>query len=225
MKSLFRSLPIFFFLFHLGGCTSVEESSDVSASRTGTPEPRPVPAGVTRTGEVYLLRGLANVFSTGLDGMGAKMKARGMNVKVFNHTSWQAHANDIVARSKERSGISNPLMIMGHSFGADDGIRMANYLGSRGIRVDYLVTFDATTRGAVGPNIGRVRNFYVDGADGVSSYRFVTAAPGFQGDLKNTNLGKNPEHNSVHHLNIEKNAGLHDDIIQRAFSMTSRLPR
>ncbi|MDF1859457.1 MAG: hypothetical protein P1U87_04545 [Verrucomicrobiales bacterium] len=180
---------------------------------------------MTRTGEVYLLRGLANVFSTGMDGMGTKMKARGMNVKVFNHTSWQAHANDIVARSKERSGISKPLMIMGHSFGADDGIKMANYLGSRGIRVDYLVTFDATTRGAVGANIGRVRNFYVHGADGASSYRFVTAAPGFRGDLKNTNLGRDPKHNSVHHFNIEKNAALHDDIIQRAYSMTSRLRR
>ncbi|MBX9709746.1 MAG: hypothetical protein K2X60_01825, partial [Xanthobacteraceae bacterium] len=36
---------------------------------------------------VYLFRGLANVFSTGMDSLGAELAARGYDVGVYSHVS------------------------------------------------------------------------------------------------------------------------------------------
>lgn len=179
-------------------------------------------AGVTRTGEVYLFRGLANVFSTGMDEIGREMKARGMDVRVSNHTTWQIHASDIVARSKTRGGISHPVIIMGHSFGADCSIKMANYLGSRGIKVAYVATFDPTHHAAVERNVSQVQNFYVSGAAGTDSNRYIRKGSGFQGRLENMNLGARQEFASVHHFNIEKDPRLQQQVVAKAFALTSR---
>lgn len=225
-----HSLPLTFALAAIAIVAGISTSgcSHATASREiHPPDGGEVPApssGVTRTGEVYLYRGLANVFSTGMDSLGAKMRARGMNVRVANHTSWRAHANDIMARAA-RNEVSYPLIIMGHSYGADGAVRMANLLGSKGIRVDYLVTFDLTAAASVGAGAKRVRNFYVHAAEGPGSYRYLRTGAGFRGDLENVNLARDPRFRAVHHFNIEKNAQLHDDILFRACEMTSVLRR
>ena len=77
-KNALRNLAIVSAVSLLAGCTTSTTEVEVPASAT-----KP---GVTRTGEVYLLRGLANVFSTGMDGIGSKMKAKGLNVKLSNHS-------------------------------------------------------------------------------------------------------------------------------------------
>ena len=45
-------------------------------------------AKVTRTGEVYLMRGLANVFSRGIDTMAKDLRERGVDAANFSYTSW-----------------------------------------------------------------------------------------------------------------------------------------
>ena len=45
--------------------------------------------------QIYLLRGLANVFSRGMDEMGGKLRERGFSPHVINWRGWQTAADTI----------------------------------------------------------------------------------------------------------------------------------
>src|ERR1700761_4771483 len=71
---------------------------------------------------VYLLRGLMNVFSLGMDTLAEELNARGVYATVDNHTSWQGLADQAAARYK--AGTEGPIIIIGHSLGADAVMEM-----------------------------------------------------------------------------------------------------
>ena len=114
----------------------------------------------TRPGEVYLFRGLANVFSRGMDEMGKQFSNLGMENCVYNHTAWSGFANDVLERSYQNA-VSYPVIIIGHSLGAGASPLMANYLGKNGIPVEYVVLFDPVEPTKVGENIEEVVNYYI----------------------------------------------------------------
>ncbi len=163
---------------------------------------------VEQRGTVLLLRGLLNVFSLGMDSLAKKIRAKGLPAQVSNFTHWRNHANLIV--DKYRSDKSTaPVVIIGHSLGADSSVDMANYLGSRGVPVRLLVTFDGVHAGhKVGKGIVEVVNYYK--SDGVG--KVITAGPGFTGKLTNIDV---KDRKGIDHLNIEKSATLHAEVLAR----------
>jgi len=176
---------------------------------------RPVRGKITRTGEIYLLRGLANVFSRGMDALGAKMVRRGMDARVYNHGAWRELAANIVARNKVKQ-VSYPIVIMGHSLGANVSSAMANYLGSRGIKVQYVVAFDPTVTTSVGKNINRVINFYLPNDE---HSNVIKKAPGFKGTLKNINI---TGVRGLKHTTVEKDTKFHNQVIKRTLDYTKK---
>ena len=170
---------------------------------------------VTRTGEVYLLRGLANVFSRGMDTLGVKMIRKGLDARVYNHSAWRSLADNIVVRARAKQ-VSYPIIIMGHSLGANAAANMAKYLGDKGVRVDYVVGFDPTVTTVVGRNVKRVVNFYLPND---SNSNVVRKAPGFRGTLKNVNVRGV---RGITHTTIEKDPKFHNDVIKRTLSFTKR---
>ena len=52
-------------------------------------------------GEVYLLRGFADVFSGGLDQLGADLARTGIPAKVVNHSAWKSVGEKIAANQKK----------------------------------------------------------------------------------------------------------------------------
>jgi hypothetical protein len=66
---------------------------------------------------VYLLRGLLNIFSLGMDTLAEKIQRRGIYATVHNHTEWEALADQ--AAAAYRAGKEGPIIIVGHSLGAD----------------------------------------------------------------------------------------------------------
>src|SRR5680860_1380843 len=109
-KSVFKkilSAALMASLIYMSGCAS----SGTSSSNAGATPPASEKAeylsvisrarsAATRTGEVYLMRGLLNVFSRGMDVMAAEMRSKGLDAVSFNHSDWQPIAYDIVARAK-----------------------------------------------------------------------------------------------------------------------------
>lgn len=168
---------------------------------------------ITRTGEIYLLRGLANVFSRGMDTLGAKMVRKGLDARVYNHAAWPELADNIIARSKKKQ-VSYPIIIMGHSLGANASANMAKYLGDRGIKVSYVVAFDPTVPTKVGKNVGRVINFYLPKEDNSNA---IKAAPGFKGVIKNINVRGV---RNLKHTTVEKDAKFHSEVIRRTLTYT-----
>jgi thioesterase domain-containing protein len=81
---------------------------------------------------VYLLRGLMNIFSLGMDTLAAKIQRRGIYATVHNHAEWQALADQ--AAAAYHAGKEGPIIIIGYSLGADAVMEMSAYLGRKGVQ-------------------------------------------------------------------------------------------
>ncbi len=213
-------------IFTMSACTSTASSSsdaklkpvarlNLSLSQLPSEINIPIKGKITRTGEVYLLRGLANVFSRGMDTMGAKMVRAGLDARVYNHTSWKTLANNIIARSKKKQ-VSYPIIIMGHSLGGNASALMAKYLGENNVKVQYVVTFDPTVTTFVGKNVNRVINFYLPND---ANSNIVKKGPGFRGALKNISV---KGVRGLTHTTIEKDSNFHNQVINRTLSYTKK---
>jgi pimeloyl-ACP methyl ester carboxylesterase len=152
--------------------------------------------------QVYLLRGLANIFSTGLDEIGRRLRRAGVDAHVQSFTAWRSALNKIVA-DRRKFGPS-PVILVGHSLGANAIISLAQALEKNGIRVDYMASFAATSPSPLPANITRVVNFYFSSHSWGAA---LTKGPGFRGRLENRDLSHDQH---VNHFNIEKQGPLQD---------------
>ena len=166
----------------------------------------------TRPGEVYLLRGLANIFSLGLDEMGKDLSKAGIENCVFNHSVWESLADDIKERSY-KGEVSYPVIIIGHSLGAGAAPRLATRLGKQGIPVTYVVMFDPVEPTVVGANVLEIINYYLPKRKDNKLYPGQT----FDGLLENVNMA---QYGGFTHLNIDKNKQLHRLIYEKIALMT-----
>ena len=164
---------------------------------------------------VYLLRGLMNIFSLGMDTLGEELSRRGVYATVYNHADWQALADQAAASYK--AGKEGPIIIIGHSLGADAAMEMANSLGARGVPVALVVPFDGTQSLAAGTNVARVLNLTQ------RSYAYMRRGAGFHGTLSNVDVSSDP---SIDHLNIDKSPRLHARVISEVLAVVGnhRMP-
>jgi hypothetical protein len=153
--------------------------------------------------QVYLVRGFLNVFSLGMDTLANKLNSRGISVTVINHTEWRSLSDQIAAGYK--AGRRGPIVLAGHSFGADAIMEMADYLGRQGVPVALVVPFDGTSTHAASANVARVLNFYK------TSGMVITPGPGFRGQLTNFYIS-DP---NVGHSDVDDLPNLHAMVIAR----------
>jgi Thioesterase domain len=163
--------------------------------------------------QVYLLRGLLNVFSLGMDSLAAELQRAGISATVANHASWQGIADDIAANY--RAGRRGPIVLVGHSLGADAVMEMGEYLGQKGVPVALIVPFDGRNPHAASANVARVLNFYK------SADVKITRGPGFHGELNNY-YAADP---NITHLNIDKNSGFHAMVVNKVRGLQSAASR
>ena len=155
---------------------------------------------------VYLLRGLMNIFSLGMDTLAAELNKRGVYATVDNHADWQSLADSAAANYK--AGKEGPIILIGHSLGADAVMEMAAYLGKRGVPVALVVPFDGTGAYAASANVARVLN--------LSQHYWMSRGPGFHGSLINVDLRGDP---NIDHLNIDKSPRLHARVIAEVLAI------
>src|SRR5215471_6249962 len=157
--------------------------------------------GANRTYQVYLLKGLADIFSSGMDFLQAKLRARGIVGGVRSHADAEELAQSAIA--KWRGGARGPIIIIGHSLGADAAITMARRLGSAQVPVALLVTFSPVDSAPVSANVARAVNYFQSTS---AWHGRITRGAGFRGALENVDLA---EALGITHFNIEKAERLH----------------
>lgn len=155
---------------------------------------------------VYLLRGLLNIFSLGMDTLAEGLNRRGVYSTVDNHADWQSLADQAAANYK--AGKEGPIILIGHSLGADAVMEMAAYLGRRGVPVALVVPFDGTSSYAASANVARVLN--------LTQHFYMARGPGFHGSLINVDLRSDP---NIDHLNIDKSPRLHARVIAEVLAI------
>jgi hypothetical protein len=162
----------------------------------------------TQPGEVYLMRGLANIFSLGLDQYGKELSSRGIENCVFNHSHWQSIVNDIIERSYQNA-VSEPIMIVGHSLGAGVAPKMATALARHNIAVAYVAMLDPVEPTQVGGEVEEIINYYLPKKKKDNT---LYAASDFSGELDNVNPRK---FGDIDHFNIDENPKLKGVILTK----------
>jgi pimeloyl-ACP methyl ester carboxylesterase len=168
-------------------------------------------AAASKPYQIYLLKGLADVFSSGMDFLQAKLQARGITGEVHSHADWEKLAE--TAAAKWHSGSHGPIIIIGHSLGADAAIQMARKLGEAGVPVALLATFSPVDSGPANANVARAINFFQANS---AWHGQITRGSGFHGALENVDLSDAP---GITHFNIEKADSLHAQTIAKVLAI------
>jgi pimeloyl-ACP methyl ester carboxylesterase len=159
---------------------------------------------------VYLFRGGLDIFSTGLDDLARKLNAKGIKAVSENFTRWHGALEEVSAAYKAHR---DPIVIVGHSWGADTALLMAYELGKENIPVALLILFDPTSSARVSANVRRVIDFRSSTAMG--NQVTVTGTSHFTGKIDNIDV---PDAN---HNQLEERDDLHAqaiNAIRRAMS-------
>ena len=109
--------------------------------------------------EVYLLRGLNNTYSLGLDQLATEMRALNLSPTMVDWPHWENTAQQIVSEYAGPADGSEYILI-GHSFGADDAVRTARYMKDYGIQVQLLFLLDATAPDPIPDNVIHCIHYY-----------------------------------------------------------------
>jgi Thioesterase domain len=160
---------------------------------------------------VYLLRGLMNIFSLGMDTLCEQLNRHGVYATVHGYGDWQSLADRAAADFK--AGKEGPIILIGHSLGADAVMEMAAYLGRKGIPVALVVPFDGTQSFAASDNVARVLNLTQ------RNYAYMRRGPGFKGTLSNVDVSSDP---SIDHINIDKSPRLHTRVVSEVLAVVGR---
>jgi thioesterase domain-containing protein len=155
---------------------------------------------------VYLIRGLLNVFSLGMDTLQERLSLMGFEAEVDNHNGWIAIANKIVEDRKR--GNNGAVVLIGHSLGADVMFQLTERLEKENVPVRLAVFFDPTISHDISKNVEHVLNLYQLNGFG----RKVTAPKGYKGELVNMDLSGD---SSIGHGSIDKSERLHDLVIAK----------
>jgi hypothetical protein len=167
---------------------------------------------------VYLLRGVLNIFSLGLDDIAAKLQRQGINATVANYLSSDSLADE--AAAEYRSGRTRTIVLVGHSSGATVLPDMVARLNQLGVPVALAIGLDSVFQTRLSGQVGRYLNFYVANGSGTQ----VGRSSQFHGDLENVDVGRM----GVGHLTIDKDLAMQQRVINAidavAFSRARATP-
>jgi len=192
-----------------GFCFAAAQRIDCVAAQTGA---QPAHDAV----RVDLFRGLANVFSQGMDTLADRLNRRGFSARVHSTNGWRSTVRQIADRYSR--GERDIVVLIGHSLGANATIQAAEELNQHNIPIALIVTFDATQPRPVPRNVLSVVNFYQNNGFG----RRLSPGPGFHGELSNINLTADRH---LSHTTIDAAPRLHGQVIQQIANIVSQRSR
>lgn len=178
-----------------------------------------------RVGNVYLVRGWIGIFSTGIDDIAAKLDAAGVRARVYQQDQWRSLADTIAKRYKD--GPREPIVLIGHSYGADGVVAMARRLDAAQVPVDLLLTLDPVVPDAVPGNVRVCVNLYQ--SNGALDYLpWLRGIPlekvNDQTATRLENLDIRTERrdlleSGLNHFNIEKKPKVQDEVVRQVLQV------
>jgi len=150
---------------------------------------------------VYLLRGVLNIFSFGMDEIAHKLRQQGIKATVANYLYWSELADE--AAGEYKNGRARTIILVGHSSGATALPDMIKRLDMLGVPVKLAIGLDSVFDTTLSGRVGRYINFYIGNGAGTR----VKRGKRLRGELDNVDVEKI---RGIGHMTIDKNR-----IIQR----------
>jgi len=170
----------------------------------------PIPA---TNKKVYMLRGLTNVLSPGIDQLAEELPKRNISATVANHLFWNSLATEAIQDCK--SGRVSSIVLVGHSLGASAAVSMAEQLQQAGLHVALMVTFDPVVTTTVPDNVRLLRNFYISNGVGTA----VRRGEHFHGLLQNVDLKSNAE---LGHVSLTTSPSIQKQVMKDIVAANTR---
>lgn len=163
-------------------------------------------------GEVHTMRGGLGIFSIGMNTLRDSV-AKQYHIPAYS-TMWY-HAGGvtrfIIASYRQHP---RPIILVGHSLGANEQIKVARNLNKVGIPVALLVTVDAVSQTIVPPNVQQALNIYKPGFVPMFSGLKLRAVNPQKTHIDNVNVATlNDVH--VNHFTVDKDAVVQAMIMER----------
>jgi len=171
-------------------------------------------------GNAYLLRGFIGIWSYGIDGLGQKIDAAGVRASVFQENQWHELAAAIAQKYRDAKK-PEPLVLIGHSYGADDTLRIAKLLQEENITIDLIITLDPVTPPKVPSNVRLCYNIYQSNSlDPFPFFRGIKLQPETEDATNLVNVNIRTDRRDLlepgtDHFNIEKNARIHEEVVRK----------
>lgn len=162
------------------------------------------------TAHVYLMRGVLNVFSLGMDQIATRLEERGIATTVTNYLFWSSVADDAAAAYKSRK--VRTIILVGHSSGATVLPDMVDRLTRLGAPVKLAIGLDSVFQTTLSGKVGRYINFYIGNGAGTR----VARGRNLQGQLSNVDVENTP--GGVGHITIDKNEIIQQKVISAILS-------
>jgi hypothetical protein len=188
---------------------SVQRYAQNDPVQTLPPAARTNPQGPA---QVYLLRGFLNVFSLGMDDLARKLQADGIAATVMNHADADFIASRIM--TAYNAGDHGPIVLIGHSLGADAIVDVADALARYNIPVALLVLYDGTDAHQIPGNVASAINY--------TKHFMITPQPGSRGAISNVDLSTDA---AIDHLSINTAPALQTQTLNYVLQATSAVPR
>lgn len=155
-------------------------------------------------GEVHTLLGGLGMFSVGMNTLRDELASQYNNISASSNMWYNAgDVTSSITHYYYRHKEHRPIILMGHSLGANEQIKVARNLNAAGIPVDLLVTVDAVSQTIVPPNVKRVLNVYKPGYVPMFSGLKLKAVDPKATVIENVNVD-NLKNMSVNHFTIDK---------------------
>jgi hypothetical protein len=177
----------------------------VASEQKAWAAPAPEPAGRAEV-QVDSFRGLADIFSRGMDTLTHRLNQEGYSARVYSTNQWPTAAQRIA--NQYSRGHKVIVILIGHSLGGNAIFDAAYELDQRNVPIELLVSFDATNPRPVPKNVLHVVNFFQQNGFG----KQVTAGPDFKGELSNVDL---TAETGLSHTTIDKSPRLHAMVMRK----------
>ncbi len=200
----------------LSGCIDLSSTKILAAKKAPIEASHYGKAAAKKTkvlmnGEVHTMRGGLGIFSIGMNVLSTKVATQ-YNIPA-SATMWYNAGN--VSRSiinYHHSHKSRPVILIGHSLGANEQIKVARNLDKAGVPVDLLITIDAVSQTIIPPNVRHALNFYKPGFVPMFSGLKLRAVNPNSTFIENINVNS-LKGVKVNHFTIDKNEAVQTMIL------------
>ncbi|WP_232505542.1 alpha/beta hydrolase family protein [Legionella clemsonensis] len=177
-----------------------------------------------KKGQVYTMRGLGGIFSTGMNRLENTLDNE-YNIRTASTIWYKANKlSDYIIEHRKSQELAGPIVLIGHSLGANEQIKVAQNLYKAHIPVDLLITVDAVAPVKVPPNVKYVLNLYKPAyVPMFSGLKIKAEDPEFT-YVNNFDVSKlNAIY--VNHFTIDKNKEIQKIMLDNVLAVINHTPR
>lgn len=169
-----------------------------------------------RKGQVYSMRGgLGGIFSTGMNQLENTLRDK-YQIRTSSTIWYKVDTLSDYIAEQYSHGLNGPIILVGHSLGANDQIKVAQRLARKNIPVALLITVDAVAPLRVPANVKEVLNIYKPGYVPMFSGIKIKADDPKKTKVANMNVNDWEVH--VNHFTIDKHDAVQKLMIERVLA-------